>query len=214
MAHYRLPGPTCSESQTHIVADGTTNLWAPCPPGPIDGAIPTMVSEYDPRLLAWRTKDLLRACERAVALVPGAVYNETRCQLGELMRGLAPALLTAAAVMGASVALGGIVGAGLGAFAAGFGAAPGAIAGAAVGTDIGVMLINWLGLGLIALAIGRGTTELGMRVSRAVRTAWNAHGHPDSAHEIDYAANTLASAVPLLIKLILMASRLSPMRTR
>ena len=116
--------------------------------------------------------------------------------------------------MGATVALGGLIGAGLGALAAGFGAAPGAIAGATAGADIGVALLNWLGLGFVVLAIAGGTTELAMRVSTAVRAAWNAHGHPDSAHEIDYAANTLASAVPLLIKLILMASRLSPMRTR
>lgn len=62
--------------------------------------------------------------------------------------------------MAASAALGGTVGALIGSFAGGVGAIPGAAAGAAAGAELGMLLLNALGIGFLAVYIVQHITKV------------------------------------------------------
>ena len=64
----------------------------------------------------------------------------------------------------------------------------------------------WLGLGLIAAAIGKGSAELAQATTVGVRLAWSAGNQPDREFRdalIDRGATELAQAVGILVRLIL-----------
>lgn len=205
MADFRLPGPVDSSRQRAVLDDGTLMRRASAPPGSLRGATATQADEFDPWVLLRRAACVKEAAERARGRVPAVVLRETGEAIEALIEGLLPGLLMMMAVLGVSVGIGGAAGAAIGALAGGVGALPGAAIGAKAGASVGIWLLTWLGLGFLAVEIGRGLVELGGRCLDAVRIAWDAHGQSDREARIDRAADGLAEAVALLLKLILMA---------
>lgn len=205
MADFRLPGPLDGSRQRAILDDGTLMRRASAPPGSLRGGTATQADEFDPWVLLRRAACVKEAAERARGRVPAVVLRETGEAIEALIEGLLPGLLMMMAVLGVSVGIGGAAGAAIGALAGGVGALPGAAIGAKAGASVGIWLLTWLGLGFLAVEIGRGLVELGGRCLDAVRIAWDAHGQSDREARIDRAADGLAEAVALLLKLILMA---------
>lgn len=205
MADFRLPGPVDGSRQRAILDDGTLMRRASAPPGSLRGGTATQADEFDPWVLLRRAACVKEAAERARGRVPAVVLRETGEAIEALIEGLLPGLLMMMAVLGVSVGIGGAAGAAIGALAGGVGALPGAAIGAKAGASVGIWLLTWLGLGFLAVEIGRGLVELGGRCLDAVRIAWDAHGQSDREARIDRAADGLAEAVALLLKLILMA---------
>lgn len=205
MAQYRLPGPTCIGQQTLVNQDGTMQRAPGLAPGALVGPQSGAASDLDPLTLWRRAQCVHEACGIALDRAPGAIARETGYELRALLEGLLPGLLMMMAVVGASAALGGAVGAAIGALAGGVGAVPGAAAGATLGTDIGMAVLGWLGLGFLAVAIGRGLGEVSGMVMQAVRTAWDAHGTPRRSADVLAAGQLMADAVARLMLLILMA---------
>lgn len=205
MADFRLPGPVDGSRQRAILDDGTLMRRVSAPPGSLRGGTATQADEFDPWVLLRRAACVKEAAERARGRVPAVVLRETGEAIEALIEGLLPGLLMMMAVLGVSVGIGGAAGAAIGALAGGVGALPGAAIGAKAGASVGIWLLTWLGLGFLAVEIGRGLVELGGRCLDAVRIAWDAHGQNDREARIDRAADGLAEAVALLLKLILMA---------
>lgn len=205
MGQYRLAGPACGGQQTLQTQDGTLARSVACAPGAVHGAQPGAASGLDPVTLWHRAACVHEASGIALTLAPGAIAHETGYELRQLLQGLLPGLLTMVAVVGATAALGGVVGAAIGALAGGVGAVPGAAAGATLGTDLGIALLGWLGLGFLAVAIGRGLGEVSGMVVQAVRLAWDAHGTPRRNADVRAAGALMAQAVARLMLLILMA---------
>ncbi len=205
MADFRLPGPADGSRQHAIVDDGTLMRRVGGVPGSVRGAIATLADVADNWTLLRRAACVKQAAERAEGRVPAAVMRETGEAVDALLAGLLPGLLMMIALLGVSVGIGGAAGAAIGFLAGGVGAAPGAVIGAKAGASVGIWLLTWLGLGFLAVEIGRGLVELGGRCLDAVRIAWDAHGQTDREARIDRAADGMADAVALLLKLILMA---------
>ena len=206
MAHYRLPGPMCSWSQNLVVDDGTSALSPGCRPGPIVGAVPGHASEFDPRTLWRRASGVQEACRIGLIRAPEAIVRATGLDdLPALAKGILEGVLGMLAVVGASAALGGAVGGAIGALAGGIGAVPGAALGGQFGMDAGVAVLGWLGLGFLAVAVGRGLMEVSGKVSHAVGQAWDAEGRSRRSEEIEAAGQLLADAVGKLMLLIVMA---------
>src|SRR4029079_4067688 len=97
-------------------------------------------------------------------------------------------------------AVGAAVGAGLGALAGGVGAAPGAVAGGSLGLSIGLGILEWLGLGVLAVYIGSGLADVAKDLDPGAQMAWTSGG---SATQIDAAARRMAGAVGRLFSLVL-----------
>jgi len=205
VGQYRLAGPTCGGQQSLQTQDGTLPRMPGCAPGAVQGAQPHAASGLDPLTLWHRAACVHEASGIGLALAPAAIAHETGYELRQLLQGLLPGLLTMVAVVGATAALGGVVGAAIGALAGGVGAVPGAAAGATLGTDLGMALLGWLGLGFLAVAIGRGLGEVSGMVTQAVRLAWDAHGTPRRNADVQAAGALMARAVARLMLLILMA---------
>ena len=203
MTTYRLPGATCGESQCLQIEDGTSARWPSHSPGSVNGASAGHASEYDPRTLLRRARGVREALIRARNLVPGAIYRETRCQLGQLLDALLPSLLMTLGAVGAAAVLGGAAGAAIGALAGGVGAVPGAALGASTGIEISVALLTWLGLASLIQPVANGLGELSNQVSMATTLAWAAYGSPSQETQIDQAASHYADAVAVLMRLIL-----------
>ena len=156
-------------------------------------------------MLLYRARDVREACSIGLQLTPTAIGRETGCAIAELVSGLLPGLLMMAAVVGITTAVGGLAGAAVGALFGGVGAAPGAALGVEAGVSVGMALLGWLGLGFLAVSMGRGLADMSVQVLQALSLAWNAHGTSNQQRDIQRAGQTLADAVASLFKLILMA---------
>jgi hypothetical protein len=150
-----------------------------------------------------RVEYVVKAYFQALRLAPGAVYQETGYQLGQVIEALLPGLLQMLAVLGISVVAGAAVGAAIGLFLGGVSAAPGAVVGAELGLEIGTAVLAWMGLGFLAVAIGQGMGELTGVLMHAIRRAWHAAERHHPQFETDRAAEGLAQAVGILFRLIL-----------
>lgn len=205
MAHFRIPGPLDGSRHSLWVDDGTLQRHAGMRPGPVGLGEAGWMDRLDPWGLRQRAEDVLEAVQRAGPRVPAAVARETGEAVDALIEGLLPGLLLMIAVIGVTTAIGGAAGAVVGFLAGGVGAAPGAALGAQAGASAGVWLLTWLGLGFLVVAMADGLGELGGLCMQAARLAWEAREHPDRNSRVDRAADRLADAVALLLKLILMA---------
>ena len=96
-------------------------------------------------------------------------------------------LVGAAGILAVSTA----IGAGIGALAGGVGAAPGA----AAGFEVGMVLLKWLGLGLLITWVAQSLVAVGSAFGTFLATVWHARGDRDT---LDRAGQELAEAVGLL----------------
>src|SRR5215831_1516902 len=145
------------------------------------------------------------ACRRALAKYVGAAIEE---ETGEALEGLLTGLLQGLVMMMAVVATTTLIGAGAGAavgfFGFGVGAAPGAAVGAELGFDAGVWILNWLGIGFLAVYIGKNLNQVVRALSSGVVRAWNAGEHGVSVdQDLEAGAKDIARAIGILIRLIL-----------
>lgn len=151
-----------------------------------------------------RAKCVYEALCKAQSRVGPAIKEETGCALDEALSGILPAVVIMVGALAASAALGGAVGAIIGALAGGVGAIPGAAAGAAAGAELGMLLLNALGIGFLAVYIVQHITKVFDLATQGVREAWDAPSSPmPTSAKIDHASRSLARAVAVFIRLIL-----------
>lgn len=146
--------------------------------------------------------------DRALVLAPAAVAKETGFNdLGKLLGEVLYGLLGMMIALAASAALGGVIGGVIGAFFGVVGAAPGAVAGAKIGFELGLAILTWIGVGFLAASIAQGFGELTSLLTTAIQRGWAAGDkkNPQRAADIEQAAEDLAKAVGVLIRLILEA---------
>lgn len=151
-----------------------------------------------------RAKCVYDALCKAQSWVGPAIKEETGCALDEALSGILPGVVLMVGCLAASAALGGAVGALIGSFAGGVGAIPGAAAGAAAGAELGMLLLNALGIGFLAVYIAQHITKVFDLATKGVKEAWNAPSSAISTSaKINSASRTLARAVAVFIRLVL-----------
>ncbi|MCM3662161.1 SH3 domain-containing protein [Georgenia satyanarayanai] len=112
----------------------------------------------------------------------------------EALVSLGITLVGAAGILAVSTA----IGAGLGALAGGAGAVPGA----AAGFEVGMVLLKWLGLGLLIVWVAQSLAAVGAAFGTFLATVWGARGDREV---LDRAGRELAEAVGLLLGKLLEA---------
>lgn len=132
--------------------------------------------------------DFRRAIELSEQYISDAVVHHLEEALYAMVEGLIYLLLGAVAILAISTA----VGAAIGALAGGVGAAPGA----AAGFEVGMVIIEWLGLGMLLLWIGQSVVQLGSAFGGFLGTVWDARGNEEV---LDQAARQFADAMGLLL---------------
>jgi hypothetical protein len=147
------------------------------------------------------------ACRRALAKYVGAaIQEETGQAIEELIQGILQSLIMMMAVVATTTLIGAGAGAAVGFFCFGVGAAPGAAAGAELGFDAGLWILEWLGIGFLAVYIAKNLTQVVKVLGVGVVRAWNAGEHGASVdQDLDAAAKNIAKAIGILFRLILEA---------
>ncbi len=150
---------------------------------------------------------LYEAFQRSVSRVPAAIERETGRALAELLEGLISGLVLMMVVLAATTALGAGIGAALGALAGGVGAGPGAALGAKAGFELGIVILEWLGIGFLVVYVAANLYEIVNVLIDSIERAWNAGSKGDGKEqvEINAAADGIARAVGILFRLILQA---------
>jgi hypothetical protein len=110
-----------------------------------------------------------------------------------MVEGLITMIKLAVAILAISTAIGAILG---GIFGVGAGAAPGA----AAGFEVGMVILEWLGLGMLVLWIGESLVQLGVAFGTFLSTVWNAHGDD---RQLQRAGWEWADAIALMIAKLL-----------
>jgi hypothetical protein len=143
-----------------------------------------------------RAEQLYRDIDTAIRLsaqyLPEAIARHVEAALLGVLESLALMMALAAGVLAVSTA----IGAGLGALAGGGGAAPGA----ALGFEVGMVLLQWLGLGMLVVWIGQSLLRVGSAFGDFLVMVWNARG--DQA-QLDLAARQFAEAIGTLCGVLL-----------
>jgi len=138
-----------------------------------------------------RTGELWDDFRTAVALsakyIPEAIGRHVEAAILGVLQSIAEMLAIAAAILAISTALG----AAIGALAGGVGAAPGA----AAGFEVGMVLLNWLGLGMLVVWIGQALVKVGSAFGSFLGAVWNARG---DEKKLDLAAHQFAEALGTL----------------
>lgn len=120
-------------------------------------------------------------------------------RIEESARGMVDGLLLmlgiAVLILGASTGAGAIAG---GLFGLGAGAAPGA----AIGFEVGMVLLEWLGLGMLVVWIGQSLAQVGSAFATFMSSVWDARGDD---RKLELAGWQLADAMALTIAKLLEA---------
>jgi len=138
--------------------------------------------------------DFEMAVKKSTAYMGESIRRHVEETLWGVLQGLAQMLAIAAAILAISTA----VFAGLGSLAGGIGAAPGA----AVGFEVGMALLEWLGLAMLAYWVGKSLVEIGGSFASFFATVWGARGDES---KIDKAAHQFAEAIGILLAKLLEA---------
>jgi hypothetical protein len=153
---------------------------------------------------AERIEAVYEAVRRSARFIPGEVQRATGEEVHAVIAGIVPGLVVALGIAALTTTSGAVVGAALGAFAGGLGALPGAVAGGALGAEAGVWILEWLGLGFLAVSVGRSLGLAGRQAELAVQKAWGAVDSRVSRElAIDEAAAGLARAVAYVVRAVL-----------
>jgi hypothetical protein len=111
----------------------------------------------------------------------------------ELVKGILPGLLIAFGIVVSTTLIGAAIG-GLagGVFGVGAGAAPGAAYGGGLGLTVGMWLLDFLGVYVLAKYVLNSLNEVGQYMAQGIKEAWNSCG---STEPIDAAARSMAEAL-------------------
>ncbi len=143
-----------------------------------------------------RTEELYRDIDTAIQLsaryLPEAIGRHVEAALLGVLESLALMMAIAAGVLAITTALG----AGIGALAGGVGAAPGA----ALGFEVGMILLQWLGLGMLVVWVGQSLQRVGAAFGSFLSMVWNARGNQG---QLDRAARQFAEAIGTLCGVVL-----------
>ncbi len=167
-----------------------------------------------------RIKNVMRALWHAKGKLPQAVRKETGEALDEIIGGILPGILMVFGIIALTTLAGVAIGAIGGAFAgAGIGAVPGAIAGGEAGFSAGVWILEWLGIGFLALHVGKKMNEVTSCITQGFSLAWGnsardpfglrasdmkpCHYRMPGTLEINLASEMFARSVAVLIRLVL-----------
>ncbi len=137
-------------------------------------------------------EDFGRAIDMSGEFIGEAIQRRIEQALWGMLEGLVVTMIAAAALLAVTTA----IGAGLGALAGGVGAAPGA----AAGFEVGLALIEWLGLGMLAYWLVDSAVQLGGAIGTFIGTVWNADG---DEQQLQQGAHEFAEAVALLLAKLL-----------
>ncbi|MET4023190.1 DUF6861 domain-containing protein [Bradyrhizobium sp. S3.2.12] len=127
------------------------------------------------------------------SLLP-AIGRHVEAALLGVLHSIAMMLVMAVVVLAISTA----IGAAIGALAGGVGAAPGA----AAGFEIGMVILNWLGLGMLLIWVAQSLASVAGAFGTFLGGVWNARG---DIKKLDLAAQQFAEAVGVLCGVILEA---------
>ncbi len=182
----RPAGPLDQNRQSITIDEGTLVLTRSQPAG-------TVCATADPNLLD-RANNLRLALEMAQSKAGEAIARHTGDEFRMLVSSLIPGLLLALGGLLTTTAIGGAIGA----FFGGVGAAPGA----AIGFEVGLLLLNYLGLGFLAYYVIERIDQVMDAFGRGIRIAWNSCGDRDS---LTAAATEFAEGVGIFFRLVLQA---------
>ncbi|MEZ4363305.1 MAG: DUF4157 domain-containing protein [Kofleriaceae bacterium] len=138
--------------------------------------------------------DVRAAISLSTKYLPAAIRAHVEESLWSILEAMALLLVGAAAVLAISTA----IGAALGALAGGAGAAPGA----AAGFEVGLVLLNWLGLGFLIVWLGQSLVKVGGAFGTFLGQIWGARG---DAAKVDLAARQFAEAIGTLCGVLIEA---------
>lgn len=151
-----------------------------------------------------RIEAVYEAVRRSARFIPGEVQRATGEEVHAVIAGIVPGLVVSLGIAALTATAGAAVGAALGALAGGVGALPGAALGGAWGAEAGVWILEWLGLGFLAISVGR---SLGLATRQAQLAVQEASRAVDSRVSrdlaIDDAAAGLARAVAYVVRAVL-----------
>ncbi len=139
--------------------------------------------------------DFSRALDYADEFRAEALARRIEESAKGMVEGLVQMIKLAIAILAITTAVGALLGGILG---VGAGAAPGA----AAGFEVGMVIIEWLGLGMLVVWIGKSLIELGAAFGSFLGTVWNARGDRDILRR---AGAQWADAIALMIAKILEA---------
>lgn len=138
--------------------------------------------------------DFRTAVALSTKYIPEAIGRHVEAAILGVLESIVQMLVIAAAILAISTA----VGAAVGALAGGVGAAPGA----AAGFEVGMVLLNWLGLGMLVVWIGQALIKVGSAFGSFLGAVWSARG---DAKKLDLAAHQFAEALGTLCGVLLEA---------
>ena len=194
MASCRQAGATCQVSVPQHIADGTVSLSRAPRAGSVCRDDSALLIDYGRRL-----SYVDRAWTLSTAYAPKAIVKHAGADFAKLVQDLVPSLLYALGGVLLTTIVGAAVGAAVGSLGAGVGAAPGAVAGAEVGLAVGLWMLEWLGLGFLAVYLGSALVEIVRHFKRGVTTAWESCGDPLN---IQAAAAEMADGVGRFFSLV------------
>ncbi|WP_233587951.1 SH3 domain-containing protein [Corallococcus sp. CA049B] len=135
--------------------------------------------------------DLRKAIRLSTDYIPQAVGKHVEKALISVLTALLELAVGAMLLLAICTA----IGAALGALAGGVGAAPGA----AAGFEVGMLLLEWLGLGFLVKWASDSLHRIGKAFATFFKSVWNANGNhkqlDKAAHELAEAIGTLAGVI-------------------
>lgn len=112
----------------------------------------------------------------AVKYGPEAILKQTGEDFSRLVNGFLPGLLLPLGGLIVTSLAGATIGGMLGALAGGAGTIPGAMAGGEAGFSVGLWILEWLGLGFLAVYLGSALSEVTKHFAKGALMAWNSGG--------------------------------------
>ncbi|WP_395847442.1 SH3 domain-containing protein [Cystobacter fuscus] len=147
-------------------------------------------------------EDYARAVRLSLKYLKNAVLRHARRVSVEILVGLAETVVISIGVIAALTAVGAIIGGGVGFVLGGATAAPGAVIGAEIGFEFALVILEWFGLAMLAVWLGKAIGEVGKEFLKFVIAVWDAHG---VEAKLELAAKQFAEAIATLLGAILEA---------
>ncbi len=133
--------------------------------------------------------DFRTALSLSSKYIRAAITLHVELALIEALLSLVEVLRAAVAILAISTAVGAAIG-----FAVG--AAPGAALGAKAGFEVGMIFLEWLGLAMLVVTIGKALMDIATSFGLFLAMVWNARG---DQRTLDQAAQQFAEAIGVLV---------------
>ncbi len=158
--------------------------------GTLRGEATRVVKKFEQKL-----DDFEDACRASGKYIPEAIGRRSGEMAAGMLQGLVDFAIDAAKILGVSSAAGAIIGS----FFGGVGAAPGA----AIGFEIGMLLLEYYGLAMLAEAVLGVAADLISQLGQFIALAWDANG---DKVKLEKAGKALAEALGILVSALLVVA--------